>query len=144
MANRLNQIQTHLESRKANRIIHYRENFPLPRNELRNHIYGEKYRKIVDQCFDVIAENKQIFQHGDIEDYTRSQEREQGAKMAINYHKLRPVNTLNIESDPHAVSLSAHATYNFDPGFCVRTDITIFLYTKTILSCGRPESLVHK
>lgn len=61
-----------------------------------------------------------------------------GAQMVIQYHKLRPTNAIDIEKDYHALSITAHATYNFDPGFSVRTDITLFLYTKSIINFHRP------
>jgi alkylation response protein AidB-like acyl-CoA dehydrogenase len=64
--------------------------------------------------------------------------------MIATYHKLRPTNPLDIQKDYHALYITAHATYNFDPGLSVRTDITLFLYTKTILNFHRPESKVHQ
>jgi hypothetical protein len=38
----------------------------LERNEVRDHIYTEKYRRVVDQCFDLIIENRDLFRHGDV------------------------------------------------------------------------------
>jgi hypothetical protein len=40
--------------------------------------------------------------------------------------------------------LTAHSIYNFDPGLCVKTDISIFLYGKTILNYGNKDSKIHK
>jgi hypothetical protein len=96
MSNRLNTIQEHLHREKSNRIIQNRTLYPLDRTELRNHLYEEKYRKILDECFDVISKNKHIFHHGDIEDYDRAEERVKTAEMVLTYHKLRPAKTLNI------------------------------------------------
>jgi hypothetical protein len=44
--------------------------------------------------------------------------------------------------DPHALAITAHATYNFDPGFSVKNDISFFLYSKTLYAYGTSE--VHK
>ena len=91
----------------------------------------------------MFIKNKHIFKHGDIEDYDRPTERERSSKMVIAYHKLRPVKAIDIKKDYHSVCITTHAAYNFDPGLSVRTDITLFLYTKTILNFHRPESKVH-
>jgi alkylation response protein AidB-like acyl-CoA dehydrogenase len=40
--------------------------------------------------------------------------------------------------------LTAHAAYYFDPGLCVRTDITLFLYCKTLIAFRREDSAVHQ
>ena len=39
--------------------------------------------------------------------------------------------------DPHALSITAHALYNYDPGLSVKTDISIILYGKTLINYGR-------
>lgn len=139
MSGRLDVIRSSLTP-PDNRIIHYRKTHPLDRNEVRDHIYSEKYRRVVDKCFDVMMENRHIFKHGDIEDFDRKTERAAGAKMVTSYHRLRPINPLEFEKDPNEFYFSAHATYCFDPGMSVRTDITLFLYTKTIINFHRPES----
>ena len=69
MSNRLHLLTSHLHDSKPTRIVEYRTAYPLDRNEVRNFIYGEKYRKIVDDCFDVMIKNRHVFQHPDIEDY---------------------------------------------------------------------------
>ena len=143
MSLRLDVIRSSL-THQDNRIIHYRKSYPLDRNEVRDHIYSEKYRKVVDKCFDVMMEHPDIFKHGDIEDFDRGTERAAGAKMVTTYHRLRPINTLDFEKDPNELYFSAHATYCFDPAVSVRTDITLFLYTKTIINFHRPESKLHK
>lgn len=58
--------------------------------------------------------------------------------MVTKYHKLRPINPTDFETDYAALYFTAHATYNFDPGLSVRTDITLFLYTKSIINFHRP------
>lgn len=52
--------------------------------------------------------------------------------MTLTMHKLRPVSPEIYPEDPHALSIVAHALYHFDPGFCVKCDISFFLYAKTI------------
>jgi hypothetical protein len=84
-----------------------------------------------------MIDNKHIYQHPDIEDYERPQERKKVAEMVLTYHKLRPENTLDIEKDQHLISVTSHATYQFEPSLSVRCDITVFLYTKTIISFAR-------
>ncbi len=64
--------------------------------------------------------------------------------MLVTYHKLRPVHTKNYTTDPHAISITAHSIYNFDPGLSVKTDISIFLYAKTILNYGNKNSKLHQ
>lgn len=54
------------------------------------------------------------------------------------WHKERPVNPLDIQKDHHALNISMHATYMFEPGFSVRSDLTLALYGKTILYFGNP------
>ena len=91
----------------------------------------------MDDCFDVMIRNRHIFQHSDLEDFSRAEERQKVTKMILAYHKLRPVSPLIYETDPHAVSATAHASYLFSPQLSVRCDITIFLYSKTLLSFSR-------
>ena len=106
-------------------------------------IYGKGYREIVDQCFAVMSNNKDIYTHADIEDYDRAEERRRVAKMCMHYHKHRPVNPLEMEKDQHKVSLTAHSSYQFSPSFSVRCDITLFLYTKTIIAFARRGFAPH-
>ena len=63
--------------------------------------------------------------------------------MIQKWHKERPVNPLDIEKDHHALNVSMMATYNFDIGFSVRSDLTIALYAKTILYFRSLENKVH-
>ncbi len=56
----------------------------------------------------------------------------------LAYHRLRPVKAIEAEKDPHAFSITAHALYNYDPGLCVKTDISIVLYGKTLMNFSRP------
>jgi hypothetical protein len=74
----------------------------------------------------------------------RPEERKKIANMLLNYHKLRPENTLDIEKDQHLISVTSHATYQFEPALSVRCDITIFLYTKTIISFARRGYQPHE
>ena len=64
--------------------------------------------------------------------------------MVLTYHKLRPFQATNYLSDPHSLTITAHATYSFDPGFSVKNDISIFLYGKTIYNFGRKDSELHQ
>lgn len=75
MSQRLHNINNSITSNTHNRIIQYRTSFPLDRNQIRDYIYTEKYRKIIDQCFNIIVDNRHIFKHGDIEEYDRPTER---------------------------------------------------------------------
>lgn len=52
--------------------------------------------------------------------------------MVLTMHKSKPVPQSVYDTDLHALSIIAHTTYHFDPGFCVKCDITFFLYAKTI------------
>ena len=60
--------------------------------------------------------------------------------MVLAYHKLRPFKGTDYLKDPHSLTLTAQGTYNFDPGFSVKCDISIFLYGKTIYNFGRKDS----
>jgi hypothetical protein len=60
--------------------------------------------------------------------------------MLLTYHKLRPYPAANYFNDPHALSCTAHATYNFDPGFSVKNDISTFLYGKTVYNFGKKDN----
>lgn len=113
MSTRLNQLSSHLQQKKNTRIVDYRNAHPLDRNAVRDFIYGQKYREVVDKCFDVMLNNKHIYQHQDIEDYDRPEERKKIAKMLLTYHKLRPESTENFEKDQHLVSVTAHTTFQF-------------------------------
>lgn len=64
--------------------------------------------------------------------------------MVLTYHKLRPFQATDYLADPHSLTITAHATYNFDPGFSVKNDISIFLYGKTIYNFGRKDSELHQ
>lgn len=53
--------------------------------------------------------------------------------MVLLLHRERPVSpALKYDTDIHSLSVIAHATYNFDPGFSVKCDISFFLYGKTL------------
>jgi hypothetical protein len=58
----------------------------------------------------------------------------------LTYHELRPVKPIDIKKDPHGLSITAHALYNYDPGLSVKTDISIILYGKTLMNYGREEN----
>ena len=64
--------------------------------------------------------------------------------MLLTYHKMRPFNPNNYMSDPHSMSITAHALNNFDPGLSVKTDISIFLYAKTLINYRDPNSQYHQ
>ena len=78
--------------------------------------------------------NPDVFKHSDTEDFTFEEERKAAAQMTLLFHKLRPLEDKEYMKDLHEISMTAHATYNFDPGFSVKCDITFFLYTKTLYS----------
>ena len=50
-------------------------------------LFEEKYRIIIDQCFDVMLKHPDIYVHADIEDFDRQQERAKVAQMIMTYHK---------------------------------------------------------
>lgn len=131
MSARLDSLSAQLQGPQS-RLEEWREKYPLSRNHLRNTLYSEKYSKIIDAVFDVMIENPQIFKHSNLEDFNRRQERLNAVEMAFTMHKLRPVQPSADNPDVHAISIIAHALYHFDPGFCVKCDITYFLYAKTL------------
>lgn len=64
--------------------------------------------------------------------------------MVLAYHKLRPFQATDYLSDPHSLTITAHVTYNFDPGFSVKCDLPTFLYGKSIYNFGRKDSELHQ
>lgn len=64
MSSRLSTISERL----PNRIQKMKELHPLSRSALLNSLFGEKYAKIRDECFDVMINNPNIFKHADTED----------------------------------------------------------------------------
>lgn len=64
--------------------------------------------------------------------------------MVLTYHKLRPFTGPEYLTDPHSLTITAHVAYNFDPGFNVKCDISIFLYGKTIYNFGRKDNQLHQ
>lgn len=52
--------------------------------------------------------------------------------MVLTLHRLRPYPIAKFEEDMHAVTITAHTTYHFDPGFSVKCDVSFFLYGKTV------------
>lgn len=64
--------------------------------------------------------------------------------MSLTMHKLRPVKPTSENPDMHAYSIIAHALYHFDPGFCVKCDITFFLYAKTVYNFASENPVQQK
>ena len=82
----------------------------------------------------IFVQNPHIFKHGDVSDMDREEEREKAVQMMLTYHKNRKMifDPLRYHEDPHALAITAHATYNFDAGFSVKNDISFLLYWKTL------------
>ena len=132
MSERLERIAHNLAAQE-NRVIEWKKKHPLCRKEIQNIIYTEKYAKVLNDMFDVMGKNKNVFKHPNIEDLNRKQSRKVAALMSLEMHKKRPVDPqCYLKNDIHQMSLTAHATYFFDPGFSVKCDITFFLYAKTL------------
>lgn len=116
-----------------NAVEAWRKAHPLEKRSLRNLLYSEKYAKILENTFDVMVENINVFKHQNLEDSDLSETRKNAAAMSALMHKIRPVDPkCYLENDIHSMSITAHAIYYFDPGFSVKCDITFFLFAKTV------------
>ena len=80
-----------------------------------------------------MIQNPDIFKHPDTEDFNFKEERKNAAIMTLAMHKLRPISK-DYMKDIHEISICTHASYNFDPRFRVRSDISFFLYAKSLYS----------
>lgn len=65
-------------------------------------------------------------------------------EQVLTMHKLRPFSSENYINDPHAMSIISHAIYHYDPGFCVKCDISFWLYGKTVYNFASSNPVQQK
>lgn len=89
-----------------------------------------------DKVFELVLKNRELFEHGFLEEHDRKTMRRKSAEQLLHYGKYCPQTYSEYLKNPNGFSLCYHALCSFDGSLAVKLGAHLGLYGKVIEYLG--------